>query len=144
MKLEAKDQDILNCIRSGLSFLKEFQYDMTKLSKSKEGDGDITLSLEYTFNNLVISYHYTFGDSESPEMAFIYISKDDDEFMLQHFLKSIDKEDKYKFVNVNKLSDKEFIETTSIAFKEIVHDYLNSVIEGKEWINVPFDWHGYK
>lgn len=143
MKLETKDQNIFDSICSGLSFLEDFRYEITKLSKSKD-DEETTLSVEYTFNNLVISYQYNLGNSDIPEMAFIYISKGNDEFMLQHFLKSIGQEEKYNFVNVNKLSDEEFINSTLSAFKEIVHTHLSSVIKGNEWIDVPFDWHGYK
>jgi len=144
MKLEIEDNSIINGIIDELSFLEDSRYEVTEISKAKgDGTGD-TVCVKSSSDKVTVSYNYMFEDKEYPAMVYIYISNDKNRFLLQHFLKFISQEDKYAFINVNKLPKQEFIRSTVNLFKSLIQSHLRGVIDGKEWIDVPFDWHGYK
>lgn len=54
------------------------------------------------------------------------------------------KERKDIYMNMDNVPDDILIKRVADLTKSVFRKGLKSVVEGKEWIDVPFDWHGYK
>jgi len=144
MYLEASDKSILNHLVELQDYLLTKGYKVASLSKELGGDFGNTLSVKLEKGDLNIIYRVVL--SQSNRMIFVYVKSQQGSFTVQDYLKYIGNDtDAALFVDSKQDSDyKKFIEVVVALTDKVFKENLNTVVEGREWVEIPFDWGDYK
>jgi hypothetical protein len=148
--MQEHDKEYIEELGKGLLFLRALGYRLKSYTKEVDSDGDIHFKVTYENSEIdrrVSAIFIVMSDVSQPNSLYFYIysEKQEDYFSVEDFVvRKLGKESEYFFDNINFQPNVSFISVVTNYLEVLCSNELKFVIDGTEWIDIPFDWQGHK